>query len=75
MASCEQWHSVGAEEARDEKLLQWICMDHCEHSMQFLKEPHTEGCGNGQSGGCVSCRVWWHTPLIPALGRQRQADF
>jgi hypothetical protein len=22
------------------------------------------------------CRqVWWHTPLIPALGRQRQVDF
>ena len=20
-------------------------------------------------------RVWWHTPLIPALGRQRQVDF
>jgi hypothetical protein len=21
-----------------------------------------------------TCRVWWRMPLIPALGRQRQAD-
>jgi hypothetical protein len=21
------------------------------------------------------CRAWWRTPLIPALGRQRQVDF
>jgi hypothetical protein len=20
-------------------------------------------------------RAWWHTPLIPALGRQRQVNF
>jgi hypothetical protein len=23
----------------------------------------------------VSARLWWRMPLIPALGRQRQADF
>jgi hypothetical protein len=23
----------------------------------------------------VLARQWWHTPLIPALGRQRQVDF
>jgi hypothetical protein len=23
----------------------------------------------------IYCQVWWCTPLIPALGRQRQADF
>jgi hypothetical protein len=23
----------------------------------------------------LSSRAWWHTPVIPALGRQRQVDF
>jgi hypothetical protein len=23
----------------------------------------------------TSASQWWHTPLIPALGRQRQVDF
>ena len=23
----------------------------------------------------IGARQWWHTPLIPALGRQRQVDF
>jgi hypothetical protein len=23
----------------------------------------------------ILSQAWWHTPLIPAIGRQRQADF
>jgi hypothetical protein len=38
----------------------WDCSLHTFHTS--VKNP------------CTS-RAWWHTPLIPALGRQRQADF
>jgi hypothetical protein len=30
--------------------------------------------GKGREGKNLA-RQWWHTPLIPALVRQRQADF
>jgi hypothetical protein len=30
--------------------------------------------GRGGKDVCA-CRAWWHMPLIPALRRQRQADF
>jgi hypothetical protein len=35
----------------------------------------TCNCSVTQLRKAVLSRVWWHTPLIPALGRQRQADF
>jgi hypothetical protein len=33
----------------------------------FLMKTMTKTCNFG--------RVWWHMPLVPALGRQKQADF
>jgi hypothetical protein len=36
-----------------------LCQDEIPHMLKETKEP-------GQ---------WWHTPLIPALGRQRQTNF
>jgi hypothetical protein len=53
----------------------------------FLKRRHTdekqgcERCLNGinhqeiQVKSSVRAGQWWCTPLIPALGRQRQVDF
>jgi hypothetical protein len=31
--------------------------------------------GIGDEREAVPARQWWHMPLIPALGRQRQMDF
>jgi hypothetical protein len=28
-----------------------------------------------ESENGINTWVWWHTPLIPALGRQRRVDF
>jgi hypothetical protein len=53
--------------------------DHCESVIQPLKRVSTHmvratELDNGLRKGKYS-RAWWHTPLIPALGRQRQVDF
>jgi hypothetical protein len=34
-----------------------------------------EDCWKATFKGGQQCWAWWHTPLIPALGRQRQEDF
>jgi uncharacterized membrane protein len=42
--------------------------DYKEYINNFLKEIQEKT--NKQKS-----RVWWHMPLIPTLGRQRQVDF
>jgi hypothetical protein len=44
---------------------------------QINKKPSkTVGCcGNYKTIALDKSRAWWCTPLIPALGRQRQVDF
>jgi hypothetical protein len=36
---------------------------------------YSEFIGKSSDRECSKSRVWWRRPLIPALGRQRQADF
>jgi hypothetical protein len=46
-----------------------------------VKSEVGQKCSEGWFGYWLSLKmadfswVWWHTPLIPALGRQRQVDF
>ena len=42
----------------------------CMEMTEFLKEEMTKSLREIQEA-----RQWWHTPLIPALGEQRQVDF
>ena len=62
---------------------------HSCHPSKKLRRLSQEDCGFSQCRHTVSFkaslddvvkpylkeRQWWHTPLMPALGRQRQADF
>jgi hypothetical protein len=37
--------------------------------------PQYLNCWEGSQEGRILAGLWWHIPLTPALGRQRQADF
>jgi hypothetical protein len=47
---------------------------------KFLQEPSFEDWGKGRERKRIpdrdncGCHVWWHTPVIPVLGKLRQED-
>jgi hypothetical protein len=43
-----------------------------QHRRVYAQHRHSPSTSDRQ---VMSARQWWRTPLIPALGRQRQADF
>jgi hypothetical protein len=40
-----------------------------------VQPQHQEGAEKGRNENGAVAGQWWHMPLIPALGRQRQPDF
>jgi hypothetical protein len=50
--------------------------------IRMLSVPFHRSSEEGEAGFCFDLKIkglragwWWHMPLIPALGRQKQADF
>jgi hypothetical protein len=47
----------------------------CLENKQTNKQTKNQNNKKETLKGLVGNQAWWCTPLIPALGRQRQADF
>jgi hypothetical protein len=74
--SPRKWHGIPGEaihgadlwpvSSAGSKLSGWFLSHTEEHRKEVMKRDGQKWCGS---------RARWHVPLIPALGRQRQADF